>query len=195
MGRRRWITSRQVVFGANRRPPSVGDGRHNRSAWHAGCERNAPTALGWSADTWRISVGSDVPGSRLALRMELVVDRITPTYRPLGWPIGRQSWRRLLVLRWPVSVDSLGSVVPAGLSIDTWEGTALVIVVAFEVREARAAGVPGGLGLGFLETNVRTHVHVDGRDPGIYFFSLDATSALAERPLLAQYASQVDVVA
>jgi uncharacterized protein YqjF (DUF2071 family) len=33
--------------------------------------------------------------------------------------------------------------------------------------------------LHFLETNVRTYVHIDGREPGVYFFSLDAASALA----------------
>src|SRR3712207_8210884 len=31
----------------------------------------------------------------------------------------------------------------------------------------------------FLEANVRTYVHVDGREPGVYFFSLDAASLLA----------------
>ena len=108
-----------------------------------------------------------------------MVDRITPTYRPLGWPVGHQSWRRLLFLHWPVPVAALRPLVPAGLTLDLWEGTAYVSVVAFEVTEARASGVPAALGLDFLETNVRTYVHVDGRDPGIYFFSLDAASALA----------------
>ena len=31
----------------------------------------------------------------------------------------------------------------------------------------------------FHETNVRTYVHAGGRDPGVWFFSLDASSALA----------------
>ena len=34
-------------------------------------------------------------------------------------------------------------------------------------------------GLEFLETNVRTYVHRDGREPGVYFFSLDAGSLAA----------------
>lgn len=111
--------------------------------------------------------------------MDSVLDRITPTYRPLGWPIGHQSWRRILFLHWPAPVAALRPLVPAGLTLDLWEGTAYVSIVAFAVREARAVGVPSVLGLDFLETNVRTYVHVNGRDPGIYFFSLDATSALA----------------
>ena len=28
----------------------------------------------------------------------------------------------------------------------------------------------------FHETNVRTYVHLDGRDPGVWFFSLDAAN-------------------
>jgi hypothetical protein len=31
----------------------------------------------------------------------------------------------------------------------------------------------------FEETNLRTYVHLAGRDPGVWFFSLDASSALA----------------
>ncbi len=33
----------------------------------------------------------------------------------------------------------------------------------------------------FHETNVRTYVHRDGRDPGVWFFSLDAANAIAVR--------------
>ncbi len=33
----------------------------------------------------------------------------------------------------------------------------------------------------FCETNVRTYVHRDGRDPGVWFFSLDAANSLAVR--------------
>jgi uncharacterized protein len=31
----------------------------------------------------------------------------------------------------------------------------------------------------FHETNVRTYVHSYGRDPGVWFFSLDAAGAIA----------------
>jgi uncharacterized protein YqjF (DUF2071 family) len=47
------------------------------------------------------------------------------------------------------------------------------------VRGARPALAPAALSLDFLETNVRTYVHVDGREPGVSFFSLDAASLLA----------------
>jgi uncharacterized protein YqjF (DUF2071 family) len=46
----------------------------------------------------------------------------------------------------------------------------------------RLRGLPpiGGTGA-FPETNVRTYVHREGKDPGVWFFSLDAASAAACR--------------
>jgi uncharacterized protein YqjF (DUF2071 family) len=69
--------------------------------------------------------------------------------------------------------------VPASLALDLFDGVAYAGVVAFAIDQARPPGVPAALGLAFLETNARTYVHVDGRDPGVYFFSLDAASNLA----------------
>lgn len=106
-------------------------------------------------------------------------DRLAPTRRPPGLPAGYQEWRRLLFLHWPVPVAALRPLVPAHLSLDLYEGTAYVGLVPFWVQAARPLGVPRAFGLAFLETNVRTYVHVDGRDPGVYFFSLDAASVLA----------------
>jgi uncharacterized protein len=108
-----------------------------------------------------------------------VIDRVSPTYRPLGWPIGYQSWHTLLFVHWPLPPDALRPRVPARYALDLFEGVAYATLVAFAVEEARPVGLPAALGLDFLETNVRTYVHVDGRDPGIYFFSLDAASSLA----------------
>ena len=108
-----------------------------------------------------------------------MIDRISPTHRPLGWPIGYQSWHNLLFLHRPVPPGVLRPLVPARCALDLYEGVAYVTLVAFAVEEASPAGVPALLGLVFPETNVRTDAHVDGRDPGIYFFSLDAGSFLA----------------
>jgi hypothetical protein len=65
------------------------------------------------------------------------------------------------------------------LSIDTFDGTAFVGLIAFAVEAARPLGTPPALGLRFLETNVRTYVRFQGGEPGIFFFSLDAGSLLA----------------
>jgi uncharacterized protein YqjF (DUF2071 family) len=108
-----------------------------------------------------------------------VIDRIGPTRRPAGRPVGYQDWRSLLFLHWPVPVETLWPLVPAPLSLDLHEGVAYVGLIPFAVERARPAPVPARLGLDFLETNVRTYVHVGGRDPGVYFFTLDAGSRLA----------------
>jgi uncharacterized protein YqjF (DUF2071 family) len=72
-------------------------------------------------------------------------------------------------------------VVPASLSLDLWDGKALVGIVPFKMRRIVPGFVPTIFGLNFLETNLRTYVHLDGRDPGVYFFSLEASSRLAVR--------------
>ena len=82
-------------------------------------------------------------------------------------------------MHWPVPVEALRPLVPARLKLDLYDGVAYLGLTPFAVKAARPLGAPKALGLGFLETNVRTYVHVDGRDPGVYFFSLDAASLLA----------------
>ena len=108
-----------------------------------------------------------------------MIDRIAPTRRPRGAPVGYQDWRALLFMHWPVPVEALRPLVPARLSLDLYDGVAYVGVIPFAVLRLRGLGMPSRLGLDFLETNARTYVHVDGRDPGVYFFSLDAASWLA----------------
>ena len=85
----------------------------------------------------------------------------------------------LLFLHWPVRVEVLRPLVPASLEIDTYDGVAYVGVVPFIVRRLRPPLTLSWFGLDFLECNTRTYVHRGGRDPGVYFFSLDAASRLA----------------
>ena len=106
------------------------------------------------------------------------IDRIAPTHRPPGYPAGYQDWRSLLFMHWPVAVEVLRPLVPMHLDIDLYDGVAYLGLTPFAVRAARPIGVPKALGLSFLETNVRTYVHVGGREPGVYFFSLDAASLI-----------------
>ncbi len=108
-----------------------------------------------------------------------MIDRIAPTYRPVGWPIGFQRWRALLFLHWPVPAAALRPLVPAALDLDLYDGVAYVGLIPFAVEQARPVGAPASLALAFLETNARTYVHLNGREPGVYFFSLDAASRLA----------------
>lgn len=106
------------------------------------------------------------------------LDRMTPARRPAGRNAGTQSWRDLLFLHWEVPQEVLRALVPAQLEVDTYQGRAYAAVVPFKMRRIRPAWSPGTWGLNFYETNVRTYVHYQGR-PGVYFFSLDASSRLA----------------
>ena len=85
------------------------------------------------------------------------IDRITATLRP-GWPVvGRQHWRDLLFLHWPVPVEVLRPLIPESLSIDTYDGQAYIGLVPFWMFGVRPNWSPERLGFRFLETNVRTY--------------------------------------
>ena len=108
------------------------------------------------------------------------IDRLAPTRRPSGRPVMHQSWRHLGFLHWEVAAEALRRLVPKGLEIDTFEGRAFVGLVPFTMHGVRPTWAPALPGLSrFHEVNVRTYVHLGGREPGVYFFSLDAASRLA----------------
>lgn len=92
-----------------------------------------------------------------------------------GW----QSWTGLLFLHWAVEPSAVRPAVPAELPLDLRDGKAWLGVVAFRVEAARPPGVPAPIGLHFLEVNARTYVRRPGGAAGVYFFSLEAESALA----------------
>jgi uncharacterized protein len=108
------------------------------------------------------------------------LDRIAPTRRPDNAPSGTQRWRELLFLHWSFPVEQLRRVVPEPLAIDAWDGRAWVGLVPFLMKDTRTSWMPRRLGLDFHETNLRTYVDHDGV-PGVYFFSLEASSWLAVR--------------
>ncbi len=107
------------------------------------------------------------------------LDRLAPARRDActGRRVGRQSWRDLLFVHWEVPVEALRRLVPPSLSIDTLDGRAYVGLVPFTMRDVTFGPLRFA---DFLETNLRTYVHTGGV-PGVWFFSLDAESALAVR--------------
>ena len=90
-----------------------------------------------------------------------------------------QSWHDLLFAHWPVDARMLQEKLPSGLPLDTFEGQAWIGVVPFRMTNVAPRGVPAvPFVSSFLELNVRTYVTLHGK-PGVYFFSLDANSAIA----------------
>jgi uncharacterized protein len=109
-----------------------------------------------------------------------MIDRISPTLRPQGRVAQRQQWFDLLFLHWKVPVATLRDLLPRELEVDTFEGDAYVGLVPFTMRGVRPLWAPPVPGISnFHETNVRTYVLREGRDPGVWFFSLDAASRIA----------------
>jgi uncharacterized protein YqjF (DUF2071 family) len=86
-----------------------------------------------------------------------------------------QDWRSLTFLHWRYPPEIVQERLPAGLSVETFDGDAWVGLIPFLMDRVRAPGLPPLPWLSrFPETNVRTYVRgPDGRT-GIWFFSLDA---------------------
>lgn len=109
-----------------------------------------------------------------------LLERLAPAERPVGRPAGFQRWLNLLFLHWPVPVEAVKALIPSGLSVDTYEGQAWVGVVPFTMRDVAPRWSPSVPGIShFHELNVRTYVHHQGKEPGVWFFSLDAAATVA----------------
>jgi uncharacterized protein YqjF (DUF2071 family) len=103
------------------------------------------------------------------------------------WPLPkhpwvmRMTWSELLFAHWPVDPQRIAPLLPSGMTLDTWDGSAWLGVVPFLMSNIAPRCCPPLPGLSrFLELNVRTYVTIDGK-PGVWFFSLDAASRVAVR--------------
>ncbi len=121
-------------------------------------------------------------------------DRIlaTTAHRPYPLPTGswvmRQRWNDLLFAHWPVPAAMLATHLPAGLEVDTFDGSAWLGVIPFWMDQVqqrpRLLGVSATVSVPtvqrFPELNLRTYVRSrrTGK-PGIFFFTLECGSPLA----------------
>jgi uncharacterized protein YqjF (DUF2071 family) len=116
--------------------------------------------------------------ARQASSLKETAHRPWPVPEDRSWVMG-QTWDDLLFAHWRVPAAAVREHVPAGLEVDEFDGSAWLGVTPFVVTGLRARGlVPLPLVSSFLELNVRTYVTRDAR-PGIWFFSLDASSQVA----------------
>jgi len=90
-----------------------------------------------------------------------------------------QTWGKLLFMHWPIDANLLRPLIPRGLEIDSFDGSAWIGVIPFTMWGIRASFLPPIPGTSaFHELNVRTYVTINGV-PGVWFFSLDAANKLA----------------
>jgi uncharacterized protein len=100
--------------------------------------------------------------------------------QPVRRPVMLQGWYNLTSVHWRYNPEFVQALLPKGFTVDTFEGSAWVGLIPFEMRRIRLPfGPNGGLGAGrfgtFPETNIRTYVVDQKGRRGVWFFSLDIT--------------------
>lgn len=93
----------------------------------------------------------------------------------------RMDWRVLSAIHWRVPPEVVQSRLPRSLRVDTFDGSAWVGLVPFQMRDVRLPVMPRGVPwVGtFPETNIRTYVVGPEGRRGVWFDSLDITRAAA----------------
>jgi len=92
----------------------------------------------------------------------------------------QQVWRNLTFLHWRYDAASIARTLPAGLTLDTFDGSAWVGLVPFVLAGVRPYGFPALPWISeFPETNVRTYVKGADGQPGVWFFTLEADRLVA----------------
>ncbi len=127
-----------------------------------------------------------------ALPDEAVKAMRTQAPRRRGAPAVLMTWRSLLFMHWRIDASLMRPLIPRGLEIETFDGSAWIGVVPFTMTGIRHPLLPPLPGLSaFHELNVRTYVRPAQDDrseaAGVWFFSLDAACAPAVRSARAAY--------
>jgi uncharacterized protein YqjF (DUF2071 family) len=93
----------------------------------------------------------------------------------------KQRWNDLLFAHWPVPASSLAHLIPEGLQVDSFNGSAWLGVMPFWMDRIKVRGllpVPGAHG--FPDLSLRTYVSEErSGTPGVFCLSLDASNLLA----------------
>ncbi|MDQ3733432.1 MAG: DUF2071 domain-containing protein [Actinomycetota bacterium] len=90
-------------------------------------------------------------------------------------PVMCHAWRWTSFLHWRYPAQEVQSLLPAGLDVETFDGSAWVGLVPFLMDDVRPPVLPALPWLSrFPETNVRTYVRGPDGGSAIWFFSLDA---------------------
>jgi uncharacterized protein YqjF (DUF2071 family) len=117
-----------------------------------------------------------------------IAERVAATMEPGQTVLLHQNWHHLLFLHWEVPAAELQKLIPPQLTIDTFDGKAYIGLIPFTMTGVRPILTPPLPWISeFHEVNVRTYVHHNGREPGVWFFSLDASSPIAVAAARAAY--------
>jgi uncharacterized protein YqjF (DUF2071 family) len=86
----------------------------------------------------------------------------------------RQQWTELAYFHWAYEPSVVQRRLPRGVTVDTFDGSAWVGLIPFEMRDVRIGPTPPVPWLGsFIEINVRTYVVDELGRRAVWFFSLD----------------------
>ncbi len=88
----------------------------------------------------------------------------------------RMEWEELTLLHWRYPAEEVQALLPDGLTVETFDGSAWIGLVPFQMRVDVPFMPTMARILHFPETNVRTYVSGKTDEPGVYFFSLEASS-------------------
>jgi uncharacterized protein len=98
--------------------------------------------------------------------------------REVRRPVMTQGWHNLTYVHWRYPPNTVQSLLPSGFRVDTFDGSAWVGLIPFEMRNiafpltSRFQVGTGRFGC-FPETNVRTYIVDPKGRRGVWFFSLD----------------------
>ncbi len=107
-------------------------------------------------------------------------DAITPD--PPAWKqrtVLRQRWDQLAYFHWRYPVDEVQRLLPPGLRVDVFDGSAWIGLIPFHMRRVQLGSTPAVPYLGdFVEINVRTYVVDSLGRRSVWFFSLDVPRSI-----------------
>lgn len=106
---------------------------------------------------------------------------------PVRAPLMRHRWESVAFLHWPYPVAAVQPHLPPGLAVEPRDGRAWVGMVLFRMHVELPWGRGRHVVPAFPETNLRTYVLGPDGSPGIWFWSLDATSPSAVAAARAAY--------
>ncbi len=109
------------------------------------------------------------------MAVRIAIEPVTADPPPLnGRTVLRQQWAELAYFHWRYDVDVVQRLLPEGVTVDTFDGSAWVGLIPFEMRNVQLGPTPPVPWLGsFIEINVRTYVVDSSGRRSVWFFSLD----------------------